>query len=1072
MRLNFHKFFRLCQNLASLFWRRSNLTQKIIFGVAPVFLCFFIIVGIIGERLLVKQILKNMESSINLFEINEVQYIEDHFKKLKELGLESERTIRKWIQSPLDSCENTKFSKKYQYINGALRTNLNAFDDNDISGIFLSSRSKLNDEIRQIISATEGRFENYAKGLKPFVFNTYLITRHQLIRIYKNKWALEIDADHDFHKDIFYYTGDPEHNPEKLPQWTKPYYDSIWKRWMTSLIIPMYIDHQFFGIVGHDIILDDLYLDLLNKKYYKTGYGFIFDAEKNIVAHPRYTINQLGGAEMGSLLKSAQFGDAELARVVSEIVEDADNYNHYREFYQNGDIYYLFPYKLNILNWYFAIAVPKKVILGMLPRFRLNFIVGVVGTFALLYLIVILIIWISVVSPIKKLTNSANEIRKGNLGTPINIKSKDEVGQLSNAFHEMTNKLKEQLQNLKKAEENYRGIFENAVEGIYQSTLNGRLLSANPSLAIILGYNGSSELISNINDIKKQMYVDPRDRDELLRRFESNDTVSGFEVLMYKKNGSIIWTSLNSRAIRDKNGRLIIIEGMITDITERKKAEELLQKAHDALENKVLERTRELLIAKNQAEAANVVKNEFLARMSHELRTPLNAIIGYAQIISKQGNLTPKQKKRLQIVDSSGEHLLTLIDDILDIARIESGRIELQPGPLHLYGFTETIVAVTKSRAENKGLQMKFEVANTLPSFFWADETRLRQILLNLLDNAIKYTTFGHIIMRIKSRDQLKQSDLHAQRSKHSLCFEVEDTGEGISSEKFEKIFEPFEQITQKNHEIKGTGLGLAISHQLVELMGGILQIESKKGRGSRFWFELSLPVIDKPRPVIQNLSPCINGYNGSIRKILVVDDSASNRDILTERLKQIGFEVIEASSGLQAVQFVKKLQFDLILMDRWMPEMDGFKAMEKIQTLEKKKTGPIIAMSASVLEKDKVLSKKLGYDDFLAKPISLSKLENIVTKHLKLDWIYVKTSANNHLKPRPQSMLFAPPASEIDILHDLALKGDMRGLLNMAARIDKMDQRYGPFAAKLQNLAEQFEEREILAFVKEFKKG
>jgi len=1068
------KFCKRYQRRINLFWGEANLIQKIIYGIAPVFLCFFIVIGVAGEKIIANQIIQNIESSINLFAIGEVRNIQNHFKNLENLGLESERIIRKWITNPLESCGTIKFNAKYQYIDGALRTNVSAFTDKDISGIFLSNRSELNDEIRQIIAKTEGKFENYAKGVKSLVFNTYLITRHQLIRIYVKDWALKIEKNHDFHQDLFYYIADPEHNPQGKPKWTKPYYDSIWKRWMTSLIIPVYIDQNFFGIVGHDIILDDIYSNILDKKYFETGYGFIFDAKKNIIAHPRHTINFSGNTEMGTLLESSKLGNKELTRAISEIVDNKKNSKgsiNVFKFYQKKDIHYLFSYKLNILNWYFAIVIPKQEILGMLPRFRLIFIVGVVGASMVLYSIVIFILWISVVSPIKRLTDFVNNIRKGHLDIPVIIKGKDEIGQLSRSFSEMTHKLKERLSELKEAEENYRGIFENAVEGIYQSTPEGRLKSANPSLASILGYDGPTDLITSITNIGEQMYFDSKHREELLRRFEEKDIVSGFEVQMYKKDRSIIWVSLNSRAIRNKDGQLNSIEGMITDITRRKQAGEILQKAHDTLENKVLERTHELLIAKNQAEAANIVKNEFMASMSHELRTPLNAIIGYAQILKKQKNLTPRQRDRLHVVNSSGEHLLTLIDDILDIARIESGKVELQHTTIHLPTFLETISAVTYSRAESKGLVIKFEVQDTLPPFLLADETRLRQILLNLLDNAIKYTKKGHVILRIKGRDSLKPSDFHTPRPKFILYFEVEDTGIGISSEQFNKIFEPFEQVGKKKYEIKGTGLGLAISHKLVELMGGSLRVESKTGKGSRFSFEISLSIIDQPPAGLQTTPLSIKGYKGSIREILIVDDSASNRDILTELLKPIGFKIVEASSGLQAVQLVKEMRYDLILMDRWMPEMDGFEAIEQIQGLTNRQTGPIIAMSASVSEKDQALSKELGYDDFLPKPISWYRLEDIIKKHLRLDWIYKKAVAKDSLNDQPQSLLLSPPASDLNALYDLALRGDMREILNMAKRIDKMGPKYGPFAKGLRNLAERCEEKKILTFLKALKK-
>jgi PAS domain S-box-containing protein len=1073
MGLNMFKFCKRYQRRIALFWGEANLIQKIIYGIAPVFLCFFIVIGVAGEKIIANQIIQNMESSINLFAIGEVRNIQNHFKNLENLGLESERIIRKWITNPLESCGTIKFNEKYQYIDGALRTNVSAFTDKDISGIFLSNRSELNDEIRQIIAKTEGKFENYAKGVKSLVFNTYLITRHQLIRIYVKDWALKVEKNHDFHQDLFYYIADPEHNSQGKPKWTKPYYDSIWKRWMTSFIIPVYIDQIFFGVVGHDIILDDIYSNILDKKYFETGYGFIFDADKNIIAHPKHTISFSGNTEMGTLLESSKLGDKELTRAISEIVDNKKNSNdpiNVFKFYQNQDIHYLFSYKLNILNWYFAIVIPRQEILGMLPRFRLIFIVGVVGASMALYSIVIFILWISVVSPIKRLTDSANNIQKGHLDAPIINKSKDEIGQLSRAFSAMTKKLKEQLDEVKKAEENYRGIFENAAEGICLTTLEGKIQSANSSMASIFWYDDPTDMIKNVTDIGKQMYINPEQRKDLLRQLNRSDIVLNFEVQMYKKNKDIIWTSLSARALRNEYGKLAGIESMISDISHRKRSEKLLKEAHDALESKIAERTKELLTARDQAEAANDAKNQFIANMSHELRTPLNAIIGYAQIIKEQKNLTEKQKDRLNIVDSCGEHLLMLINGILDISRIESGNIELQLAALHLPAFFEGLTAVTHSRAKRKGLDFKLKIHKRLPPYLLGDETRLRQILLNLLDNAIKYTMSGHVTLHVKSKNHLKAIDSRNNKLKSLLYFAVEDTGIGISSEQFDKIFEPFEQISKKKYEVKGTGLGLAISHELVELMGGKLQVKSKKGKGSRFWFEIALPEIDKPVDKFHTKDRSIKGYKGGMRKILIVDDSDSNRDILTAMLKPIGFKILEALNGLQAVQLVKEKRFDLILMDRGMPEMGGFKAIEQIQNLPGSKPCPIIVMSASVLEQDQILNRKLGYDDFLSKPIFRFKLEDTIKKHLKLDWVYEEKITKDSLKSQPKFLL-SPPASMINNLYDLALRGDMRGILNMAIEINKMGLEYSPFADNLSNLAKRFEERKILTFLKSQKK-
>jgi CheY-like chemotaxis protein len=342
--------------------------------------------------------------------------------------------------------------------------------------------------------------------------------------------------------------------------------------------------------------------------------------------------------------------------------------------------------------------------------------------------------------------------------------------------------------------------------------------------------------------------------------------------------------------------------------------------------------------------------------------------------------------------------------------------------------------------------------------------------LINLLDNAIKYTEVGHVTMRVKLMDTLRPKNPRTSKPQVLLRFEVEDTGIGISSEQFERIFEPFEQVGGKAHLNEGTGLGLAISHQLVHLMGGNLRVESQVGRGSLFWFEIKLPVTELAEEFKQHSGCTVKGYKGCRRRILVVDDISSNREVLVDMLQPLGFEVIEAVDGQQAVDLVKKSHFDLILMDRWMPVMDGLEAMKQISQMTTHKPVTVIAVSASVTEKDQALSKEMGYDDFLPKPINWPKLAMIIEEYLKLEWVYEEHQNGDFVEGRIESILEPAPASEIEVLFDLAMRGDMRGILNHADHIDKMAKKYGPFACKLRNLAEQFEEKKILTLVKAYK--
>jgi CheY-like chemotaxis protein len=441
--------------------------------------------------------------------------------------------------------------------------------------------------------------------------------------------------------------------------------------------------------------------------------------------------------------------------------------------------------------------------------------------------------------------------------------------------------------------------------------------------------------------------------------------------------------------------------------------------------------------------------------MSHELRTPLNAILGYAQILQRR-TLDADVIDNLCTVQQSGEHLLTLINDILDIAKIEAGRMELQPAPIRFSTFMDHIVGIIHSRAVAKGLTFSFEEMSALPAGVQADETRLRQVLLNLLDNAVKFTDEGQVTLRVSAIP-------NTQYPISNIRFEVQDTGIGIPPDQLERIFQPFVKARDVSHT-EGTGLGLSISRQLVRLMGGDIHVESQVGRGSTFWFEVALPVTEVAVEVTPPPERVITGYTGPRRTVLVVDDIPSNRAVLVDLLQPLGFDVVEAADGQQAIRLAQEIRPDLILMDRWMPVLDGFEAAQQIRQTPELQEATIIAISASVLIEDQAQSRAAGIDAFLPKPIHWPKLAVLLEEHLGLEWEHEEREERE--EKAEEAVPVPPPGEEMEVLHDLARRGDMRAIQERAAHIETLGEQYVSFARKLHELAKGFEERELMALV------
>ncbi len=474
--------------------------------------------------------------------------------------------------------------------------------------------------------------------------------------------------------------------------------------------------------------------------------------------------------------------------------------------------------------------------------------------------------------------------------------------------------------------------------------------------------------------------------------------------------------------------------------------------------------TRALEAERKRAEALaelDRAKSQFLANMSHELRTPLNGILGYAQILKKGKTLSDQQKNGLGIIHQCGEHLLNLINEVLDISKIEARKMELYPKAIHFPEFLEGVAEICRIRAEQKGIELIYETLTPLPKAIQADEKRLRQVLINLLGNAVKFTEKGMITFKVGYQQE-------------KFRFQVEDTGIGIAQEELEEIFLPFQQAGEKSRETEGTGLGLTISRQLVELMGSSLQVKSIVGEGSIFWFDLDLDEVEQWDNDANNWERDIIGFKGNKRKVLVVDDKWANRSVLVNLLEPLGFEVVEAVNGLDALNKASEMKPDVIFMDLVMPVMDGFEATRRLRISPDLANIVVIAISASVFDFNQQQSQDVGCDSFLPKPFREADLLEKLRVHLRLEWIYEKEKASiggsfSHGAKSEDEPMIAPPQEEIAVLLDLALRGDLRGITKRTTQLEALDQQWVPFATHLRQLAQGFKGKQIREFLKQY---
>jgi signal transduction histidine kinase/CheY-like chemotaxis protein len=403
----------------------------------------------------------------------------------------------------------------------------------------------------------------------------------------------------------------------------------------------------------------------------------------------------------------------------------------------------------------------------------------------------------------------------------------------------------------------------------------------------------------------------------------------------------------------------------------------------------------ELEKARDKAEAANKAKSVFLANMSHELRTPLNAILGFSSIIQKDAQFPDSHRRNLEIINRSGEHLLSLINDVLDMAKIDAGRIQLEEAPFDLGNMVRDVTDMMSVRAHDKGLQLLIDQSSVFPRYIIGDEARLRQILINLIGNALKYTQQGCVTLRLGTQ----------QDTMTDLMFEVEDTGSGIAPEDQQRIFEPFVQLGDQGGS-KGTGLGLTITRQFVQLMGGHLTLESTPGKGSLFRIDLPLKEVkqaDIAKPKEASYGDVVSLAPGQpVYRVLIVEDQLENQLLLTQLMEAIGIRVKVAKDGKQGVQMFQSWHPHLIWMDRRMPVMDGMEATKTIRQLPDGHDVKIVAVTASAFMEQREEMLQAGMDDFIRKPYRTNEIYGCLSKHLGVQYIYADAQPTAEVDAMP----------------------------------------------------------------------
>ena len=587
---------------------------------------------------------------------------------------------------------------------------------------------------------------------------------------------------------------------------------------------------------------------------------------------------------------------------------------------------------------------------------------------------------------IKTLLAATRRVARGDYASHIGIRGKDEIAVLAEDFNSMAAAVHSRMQALhasetalRESESRFRAIFDNINDAIFVHDVDSlRLVDVNQRMCEMYGFGSRAEVAgAGVGEISAGVPPYTLAEAEAKMRKALAEGPQTFDWLARNRQGELFWVEVGLRVANVGGAQYLL--AVVRDIRERKAMEtELLAHRHH-LEELVEERTVELAAARREAEEHARVKSEFLANMSHEIRTPMNAILGMAYLLRRDG-MTPLQAERLARIDAAGQHLLGIINAILDLSKIESGKFELEVANVNVADIVANVAGMLHDAARAKHLELGV-ATQPLPSPLLGDPTRIQQALLNYATNAIKFTESGGITLHARGEAEDEQGVV--------VRFEVQDTGIGLTPEQIARLFRAFEQSdASTTRKYGGTGLGLAITRKLAGLMGGAAGVVSAPGAGSTFWFTVRLakgaagPEDPSAVAVGDARAALLRDHAG--RRILLVEDEPVNRLITLDLLEEVGQSVDVAEDGVEALELVRRNGYDIILMDVQMPNMDGLEATLRIRRMPNGGRPAIIAMTASAFAEDRARCLECGMNDFLSKPTAPEALFSVVLKWLE----------------------------------------------------------------------------------------